>query len=337
MAEYSELISFLSENQIINSNAKYYPEMNSIIMNNEYISVNITSPEHAHHIGLAYELIKNYDQMKKYYEIAVDMNHVGTMNILGIYYEKMENNDELALKYYNMAKKHNDVNACHNLGLFYQRRDNEELMLENYNHAILLGYKSSYTNIGAFYLTKGNYQLAETYFLKSIEGDSDNGINYLNLGIFYENIKVNVQLMKKYYLRAIELGNNLAICNYASYLLKHELNIYESLKYFKMAYDRGNNECLLIINMILTNDFNIQFAKENMSLLNDSNLQTYYNYLSNYCEIINSNIIINKQECPICYENTHILEFQCDHFVCYKCYNKIKKNNKCPICRSNIY
>jgi hypothetical protein len=46
-------------------------------------------------------------------------------------------------------------------------------------------------------------------------------------------------------------------------------------------------------------------------------------------------------DCPICYDNTHVLFFPCEHYMCIKCFNTLIKENTqydllCPMCRGKL-
>jgi TPR repeat protein len=51
-----------------------------------------------------YYVEKDYTMAKKYYLMAIDLNHSKSMNDLGIYYKRIEKNDVLSTKYLNMSR-----------------------------------------------------------------------------------------------------------------------------------------------------------------------------------------------------------------------------------------
>lgn len=57
-----------------------------------------------------YSVKADYDNMVKYYLMAIEKNNSHAMHNLGFYYEKIKNYDN-ALKYYLMAIEHGDDNA----------------------------------------------------------------------------------------------------------------------------------------------------------------------------------------------------------------------------------
>lgn len=51
---------------------------------------------------------ENYDVMKKYYLMAIDLGNIHAMNNLGVYYHVIEKNYESAKYCYSMARRLND-------------------------------------------------------------------------------------------------------------------------------------------------------------------------------------------------------------------------------------
>ena len=71
-----------------------------------------------------------------------------------------------------------------------------------------------------------NYELMKKYYLMAIE--KENSTAMFELGLYYEDIEINHKLMKKYYLRAIDKGNSSAINKLLKYYYKNlNENIYD--------------------------------------------------------------------------------------------------------------
>jgi|SRR5437868_7209675 len=60
-------------------------------------------------LGVYYQNIKNYDETKKYYLKAINLNNSHSMNNLGLYYKNIKKNNNLALKYFLLAIHYNFV------------------------------------------------------------------------------------------------------------------------------------------------------------------------------------------------------------------------------------
>src|SRR5581483_6613846 len=110
------------------------------------------------------------------------------------------------------------INKLNNLGLEYVKIKNPDILKQVHdlyineydsknNDSIYLFYLGSYEEY-----IKQNYELAEKYYLKSIEQDNHEAMN--NLALMYEKQDKNVYA-EKYYLMSIEQGNNKAMNNLA--------------------------------------------------------------------------------------------------------------------------
>jgi len=54
-------------------------------------------------LAIYYHRIKNYDEMKKYYLMAIDLGNINSMVGLARYYDNIEKNYDMMKKYYLMA------------------------------------------------------------------------------------------------------------------------------------------------------------------------------------------------------------------------------------------
>ena len=82
---------------------------------------------------------------------------------------------------------------------------------------------------------KKNYDLMKKYYLTAI--NKGNSIAMCNLGIYYENIEKNYDLMKKYYLMAIDNENTNAMIMLANYYKTINYDLMK--KYYLMAINNG--------------------------------------------------------------------------------------------------
>ena len=98
-------------NFINNSKLDWYPWYNDFEIINTYPKYLIrtyikTNPNNYFELGFIYQFYyKNYDLMKKYYDMAIVLGNSDAMIYLAIYYQYIENNYELMKKYYMMAIK----------------------------------------------------------------------------------------------------------------------------------------------------------------------------------------------------------------------------------------
>jgi len=95
--------------------------------------------------------------------------------------------------------------------------------------------------LGVYYqYTEINYDLMKKYYLQAI--DKGNNEAMYNFGLHYERRYQNIyyDLMKKYYLQAIENENSKAMYRLGSYYKWQELNYDLMKKYFIMAINKEN-------------------------------------------------------------------------------------------------
>jgi hypothetical protein len=124
--------------------------------------------------GVYYKIKKNYEQMKKYYLIAIEKGNSDAMYNLGFYYQETKKDYKKMKKYYLMAIEKGHCKAMNSLGFYYQDKKND-------------------------------YEQMKKYYLMAIE--KGHRVVMYNLGFYYQTIEKNYEQMKKYYLMAIEKGD----------------------------------------------------------------------------------------------------------------------------------
>jgi hypothetical protein len=87
-----------------------------------------------------------------------------------------------------------------------------------------------------------NYDLMKKYYLMAVDRGHSNSMN--NLGYYYQYIEINYDLMKKYYLMAIDKGNVKGMHKLGCYYQYTEKNYDLMKKYYLMAIDKGNVEAM---------------------------------------------------------------------------------------------
>lgn len=71
-------------------------------------------------LSLYYNVNENYDNVEKFYSMAVDHNDVVAMNNLAVFYENIKESYEQPEKYYLMAVKKNNIISMYNVAMFYK-------------------------------------------------------------------------------------------------------------------------------------------------------------------------------------------------------------------------
>jgi TPR repeat protein len=83
--------------------------------------------------GLYYNHIeKNYEQMKKYYIMAIEKNNIDAMINFACYYKNIEKNYEHMKKYYLMAIDNGNVSSMLFLASHYNKIEKNYDMMEKY-------------------------------------------------------------------------------------------------------------------------------------------------------------------------------------------------------------
>ena len=121
-------------------NGNYYKdiEKNYDEMKKYYLmAIDLNDSTAMNNLGFYYKTVeKNYDEMKKYYLMAIELNNISAMNNLGLYYQTVEKNYNEMKKYYLMAIKLNDSNViklCENYSYFYDDNIKNTIMLKKFN------------------------------------------------------------------------------------------------------------------------------------------------------------------------------------------------------------
>lgn len=291
----------------------YVPIYNNTSLNNIYeLFANniIFEPTHIvdHvYLGIYYDIIqKDETLMKKYYEYAFDNNDLYAIyyyckyiqttkdnekmktylmlglekgitmlaGYVGIYYQYMNIDYDLAIKYYNMVIDDNDnimdiLNkqysyttedyvytqfaikkikfemmkmVFYNLGSYYQNIDIDyDLMETYYTNAIEMGNELAMNMLGYYYMNiKKDLKMAKYYFLESVT----HGNNYANtsLGIYYRN-KKKYDLMKQYFLKTI-VNDKMVLYDMVTHFIGVESNYKMAKMYVFMYYAFDNGICI---------------------------------------------------------------------------------------------
>ncbi len=154
--------------------------------------------------GIHYKINKNYNNMVKYWLMAIDKGYSNAIFHLGLHYKNIYDIDNM-LKYYLMAIEKGDVRAMHNLGLYYQKYGDYNNMMKYYLIAIENGCTYTIHNLVSY----------------CKENDNDD----------YENIM-------KYFLMGIRKRHNECIDKIIAWLDKLKLSsIRYSLKYYQWFTD----------------------------------------------------------------------------------------------------
>ena len=127
-------------------------------MKKYYLMTNSTS---MHNLGIYHQYTdKNYDEMKKYYLMAIEKGDSTSMRNLGIYYKSVDKNYDEMKKYYLMAIEKGCLDSMHDLGNYNQYTDkNYDEMKKYYLMAIEKGCSDSMYSLGHYYKENSKFEL----------------------------------------------------------------------------------------------------------------------------------------------------------------------------------
>ena len=300
--------------------------INDIIMNLEHLFFNDLNQIY-YYYGIYYQIQNDFDNMIKYYLMAIEKNNSTAMNNLATFYEKQQNYDQM-MKYYLMAIEKDNSTAMNNLADYYEKQQDYEQMIKYYLMAIEKNNSTAMNNLATYYFQQRNYDQMMKYFLMAIE--RGNLVSLCNLGSYYEK-QNDFDSMIKYYLMAIEKGNSKAMNNLARYYEKH--NDYENMMKYYLIFAETDNKYKDKINMFLSREKIPEYFKKAYNFLNDDNLKWYNRLL---CFVINYDVNkipfeqMAKIECVNCLLFTHCVFRKCGHSSCTNCHE-----NNCRLCLSN--
>jgi hypothetical protein len=240
--------------------------------------------------GVYYEIKENYNQMKKYYLMAIEKDYSLAMYNLGYYYQHIGKDYNLSKKYYLMAIEKDCSSAMNNLGYYYQHIEKDYNLSKKY---YLMGIEKSNTdamyNLGYHYqFMQQDYNLMKKYYLMAIEKDCSSAMN--NLGYYYQNIEKDYNLAKKYYLMGAEKGNSDTMYNLGYYYqyMEHDYNLMK--KYYLMASEKGHKMSIRYLeNFYIDNNDTLGLLQLYIKIDDKTKIS---NVLVNYCnqKIVNQRI-----------------------------------------------
>jgi len=258
-----------------------------------------TDTSYIKQIGNYYKGKEDYDNMKKYYLLAIEKGDAGAMNNLANYYNNEKDYDNM-LKYYKLAIEKGDISAIKNLSNYYKNIKDYDNMEKYYLMLVEEGDITTMNNLGTYYNEIKDYNNMKKYYSLAI--DKGNSDSMYSLGLYYKKDK-DYDMMKKYYSLAIEKGNSNAMYSLGLYY-KQQKDYDNMKKYYLMAIEKGHTGAKNDLNNfkdkehihILTHDIIKQFITLTNNCMNEKEATAIIILLVN-----NIGFIINK-------DITHLFE-----------------------------
>jgi len=247
------------------------------------------------------------------------------------------------------------------LGEIYNKSNIKEKQLKSINLFLQIQNKSDELlfTISSIYYYKLKDATNALKYLDLIKINNDK--SYFLRGYIYQFDNCNKELMKKNYLKAIELNHFIAMNNLGfSYFNKKKYD--KALKYYKMSDEYCYSTATINIgdvyytlsNFELMKEYYLKFANYEKTTQEDilyfvnklKKTKTELLFLYDICirfkikdpfieregQLIKNKLkIINKFDiCPICFDELPLIIYECfGHFYCVNCIYKI---NKCSLC-----
>lgn len=207
-------------------------------VNNYEIQTNIDN------IDIEYEIFVNNNLTLA----EKDLQNVHVFRILANKYEINKDYENMK-KYYLMAIDKGDSFAMFNLALYYESIDDRKNMKKYYLMAIDKGASYAMRGLAVYYEQTYDYENMKKYYLMAI--DKGNSDAMLNLALYYER-KDDYKNMKRYYLMAIDKGHSIAIHKLADYYYNAK-NFKMALYYYQMA--NNETTCKKIFNTKMCKEY----------------------------------------------------------------------------------
>lgn len=172
-------IDYYDENNIIDKQIIYDLLFNNIIPKeqNSYI-YNL--------LGIYYNINNDYQNMLKYYLLAIEKEHYGAVFNIALYYEDQKDYANM-MKYYLLAVDNKDTDAMFNLGNYFYKIQDYFNMEKYYLMAIKYGDSCAMNNLAIYYEIKKDYPTMLKYYVMAINKGHRGAL--FNLNCYYEQIE----------------------------------------------------------------------------------------------------------------------------------------------------
>lgn len=161
------------------------------------------------YFGQYYRSLENYENMAKYYSMAIENGYYKMACWLGWHYEEITNYDKMQ-KYYSIAAENGDATAMNNLGMYYHDIQDYANMMKYYLMAIEKGNHMSMYNLAIYYESKKDDENAIKYYLMLLRDEKITKEIYTDTisNLYYLITDENNRLELHHYIQIIENTNH---------------------------------------------------------------------------------------------------------------------------------
>lgn len=270
------------------------------------------------YFGLYNRFNKNYDLMKKYYELAINKGNWIAMGNMAYYYSAIENNYEETERYYLLAIEKNpcDGYLLRRLAICYENQKKYLEANKYYLLSIANGNSDAALDLADCYGTiLFSSEEVEKYYLMAIEMGNDKALR--KLALHYKNIHF-YNKMKEYFEKAIEKDDSFAMYELAIYYNDYLRDDHNYKKYLEMAANHGYMIAILKINEILKKNYDFKFAISVHGHLDEENLNKLNDIICYFEQ--NKERLVHKTVCTVCKnDDLKCVQLKNGHSVCIAC------------------
>jgi len=172
-----------------------------------------------------------------------------------------------------------------------------------------------------------NVELMKHYYLMAIDRHNSHAMNELATHYFK---KKQFVLMKHYFLMAINLKNSTSMYNLANHYY-FENDFEQSEKYYLMAIESNHHDSFIYLVQLYEEQ---KKYNEIIELLEkhqkDPNVKETWKRWFHFCHA-RETTVKREEECSVCYEVKDLIQYDCiSHYYCKTCYLRM---NKCAFCK----
>jgi len=148
------------------------------------------------------------------------------------------------------------------------------------------------------FIVDHNYIYSREYynlFIKDVIFEPNNTNDLYFLGMYYQYINKNYELMKKYYLQAIDKGNSVSMTGLGLHYMSIEVNNDIANKYFLMAIDKGNLNAMVCLGYKYSVEKKYDLMKKYYLMAIDKGNTNAMNNLGYYYQFVEKNYDLTKK------------------------------------------
>lgn len=239
-----EIIDFYTKNNFVFDNVPDdFADVLYDLINN--VKVEYIPKEIYHFAGCCYLIYKNNEEAAKYYLLSIKENSI---------YSNLSANNFILM----CNKNDNDFQLVKNYLIYSEQLhlEEREIVKNNCFKLIEKGNSNSMVLLGMLYEEELDVDLAEKYYLMSIQ-QNNNPLAIFIIASLYR-INGNIDLAEKYYLESVEQNNSISMYELGTLYLRKE-NRELAKKYYLQAVEHNNINATVNLGLLYEIEGNKKF------------------------------------------------------------------------------